>query len=196
MTAGRTNSNQLSQHWGTPEKYVSLIRVFFEGQIDLDPCSNGFSIVKATREYLLPDNDGLIESWNYRNIFVNPPYGSDKQRGTRISDWLCRCQLANYKYNSQVVALVPVAVNTGHWKKYVWGKASAVCFLADTRLKFSVNGKDDGKGAPMACCLVYWGNNVDRFKDYFQVCGAALDIRQLIKMRDSSDISINQETIF
>ena len=36
MSAGRT-VNSLSQHWGTPQKYVDVIRRFFEGVIDLDP---------------------------------------------------------------------------------------------------------------------------------------------------------------
>ncbi|MFA6922574.1 MAG: hypothetical protein WC216_12090, partial [Gallionella sp.] len=63
MTAGRT-LNTVSQEWGTPEKYVQAVREFFGGQIDLDPCSNKYSIVQAKVEYKLPIHDGLKVSWN------------------------------------------------------------------------------------------------------------------------------------
>jgi len=40
--------------------------------------------------------------------------------------------------------------------KYVWGTATGVCFPYDTRLRFLVEGKDEGKGAPMACAMIYF----------------------------------------
>ncbi len=30
----------------------------------------------------------------------------------------------------------------------------------DTGLRFLENGYDTGKGAPMACCMIYWGTSV------------------------------------
>ena len=150
MTAGRT-LNTISQEWGTPENYVEAVREFFGGRIDLDPCSNKHSIVHATVEYWLPKHDGLNASWDFPTIYVNPPYGIDKDRGTSIKHWLSRCAAANHGHRSEVLALVPVATNTGHWKNHVFGKATGVCFLYDTRLKFLVNGRNGGKGAPMSC---------------------------------------------
>ena len=144
MSAGR-KINTLSQEWGTPEKYVQAIREFFDGEIDLDPCSNEFSIVGARVEYMLPENDGLKASWNFKHIYVNPPYGLDRKRGTGIKSWLYRCAQAHKTFGSEVLALVPVATNTGHWKRYVFGKAAALCFLYDTRLKFLVNGQNGAK---------------------------------------------------
>jgi len=178
MSAGRT-VNSKSQTWGTPKKYVDAVRDFFDGIISLDPCSNEYSIVNAEKEYSLPSNDGLKESWNFPTIYVNPPYGSDRERGTTIKNWLVKCALANEKYNSEVLALVPVAVNTSHWKQSVFGKAKAVCFLYDTRLKFLENGLDVGKGAPMACSIVYWGNNYDKFYEEFIKFGAVVDLSHL-----------------
>ena len=159
MSAGRSVNSQ-SQHWGTPPKYVRAIKMFFYGKIQLDPCSNEYSIVNAQTEYSLPHQDGLKESWDFDTIFVNPPYGGDKERGTTIKHWLAKCVDAHCMYQSEVLALVPVATNTGHWKRSVFGKARAICFLYDTRLKFLENGQDKGKGAPMSCALIYWGNNV------------------------------------
>jgi hypothetical protein len=178
MTAGRTVIG-LSRDWGTPEKYVRAVRSVFHGEIDLDPCSNRFSIVHAKTEYRLPENDGLRESWNFRHIYVNPPYGSDKDRGTRISDWLARCSHAHEQYGAEVLALVPVATNTGHWKKHVWSAATSIAFLYDTRLKFLVNGDPNNKGAPMSCAMVYWGKAPSRFHEALIKHGAVVDVREL-----------------
>lgn len=175
MTAGRTTASA-SQSWCTPPKYVDAIRLFFGGAIDLDPCSNQYSIVRAAVEYCLPEQDGLRSDWNFRRIFVNPPYGADRERKTTIKNWLFRCNQAHIEHGSEVLALVPVATNTAHWKHFVWGAASAVCFLYDTRLKFLVNGQDEGKGAPMSCALVYWGTRVAEFDEAFRTFGAIVDL--------------------
>ncbi len=178
MTAGRTvNSN--SQDWCTPAKYVDAVREVFRGEIALDPCSNAHSIVNASVEYRLPAQDGLAESWEYPTIYVNPPYGADRTRCTRIKDWMRRCAVARERYGSEVLALVPVATNTRHWKDYVWGDADAVAFLYDTRLRFLVDGRDEGKGAPMSCAMVYWGDRFDNFNLVFTAFGAVVDLRPL-----------------
>jgi len=176
MTAGRSIVS-ISQNWCTPPKYVRAVREVFKGRIALDPCSNRHSVVLAEVEYRLPEADGLRRSWDFPTIYLNPPYGADRQRGTTIKDWLRRCALAHEEYGSEVLALVPVATNTRHWKDYVWGVAAAVCFLYDTRLRFLVDGKDEGKGAPMSCAMVYWGRHVARFETVFLPHGAVVDLR-------------------
>ena len=178
MTAGRTVNSQ-SVNWCTPPKYVDAVRKVFDGKITLDPCSNEWSIVHAKIEYQLPEHDGLRESWDYPTIYVNPPYGSDKERRTTIKHWLYKCAFAHKHHGSEVLALVPVATNTSHWKEYVWGRATAVCFLYDTRLRFLVEGKDEGKGAPMSCAMIYWNRNIDVFLDVFNEFGAVVDLQAL-----------------
>lgn len=190
MSAGR-NINTLSQSWGTPLKYVKAVKDVFGGHIDLDPCSNEYSIVHAKTEYRLPEHDGLKESWDYPTIFINPPYGIDKVRKTTIKNWLAKCTHANEQYNSEVLALIPIAANTAHWKKYVFTKARAICFLYDTRLRFLENGKDGGKGAPMACAMIYWGNNYHRFYSVFIEYGAVVDISNL----QGEHIGIERKTL-
>ena len=179
MTAGRNNAESLSQSWCTPAKYVDAVREFFRGVIELDPCSNRYSIVKARIEYLLPHVDGLAASWNYPTIYVNPPYGRDPRRGTTIRDWLRKCAEAHAQHGAEVLALVPVATNTRHWKQHVFGAATAVAFLYDTRLRFLVDGKDGGKGAPMSCAMTYWGRRYNRFEKTFCGFGAVVDLRHL-----------------
>ncbi len=180
MTAGR-KINTFSKEWGTPDNYVNIIKEFFGGNINLDPCSNKYSIVNAKVEYKLPKYNGLQESWNFSTIYVNPPYGINKKYKTSIKDWLFRCSLANEKYKSEILALIPVATNTGHWKKYIFGKATGICFLADTRLKFLMNGKKIGTGSPMACAMIYWGIDFKRFSQIFQEFGAVVNINNLKK---------------
>ena len=178
MSAGRTINSQ-SQTWGTPLKYVRAVKAFFGGSIALDPCSNAYSIVKAETEFRLPAQDGLAEDWNYPTIYVNPPYGADRERGTTIKHWLAKCALSHQKYDAEILALVPVATNTGHWKKSVFGHAQAVAFLYDTRLKFLENGQDVGKGAPMSCAMIYWGKSDEQFYDIFIQFGAVVGLAHL-----------------
>lgn len=178
MTAGRKVVGT-TKDWGTPKKYVDAVRRCFLGRISLDPCSNKYSIVQAEVEYLLPKQDGLRESWNFPTIYVNPPYGIDQEHGRTIKDWLRRCEEAHRVHAAEVVALVPVATNTGHWKRYIYGKATAICFLYDTRLRFLENGSDSGKGAPMSCAMIYWGKHFERFSEIFLPFGAVVSLDNL-----------------
>ena len=70
-------------------------------------------------------------------------------------------------------------------------KAKTICFLYDTRLKFLENGQDTGKGAPMACAMVYWGANTNSFFESFIHHGAVVDISPLI----GEQIGISREII-
>jgi hypothetical protein len=110
---------------------------------------------------------------------------------TGIKNWLYRCALAHKTYGSEVLALVPVASNTGHWKKYVFGKARSICFLYDTRLKFLVNGENGGKGAPMSCAMVYWGKDHVKFSHIFRKFGAVLSLKEVATPADS-DHAVSQ----
>lgn len=114
------------------------------------------------------------------NHLCKPPYGIDKDRGTTIKNWLAKCAYTNEEYHAEILALVPIAANTAHWKKYVFTKAKSICFLYDTRLRFLENGQDIGKGAPMACAMIYWGNNPLRFYEVFIQHGAVVNISNLI----------------
>lgn len=174
MTAGR-QSISIAKDWCTPPSIVDSVHKVFGGAIALDPCSNEHSLVSADKSYLLPDHDGLVESWDYPTIYVNPPYGSDTSRGTRIADWFARMAEAAGR-GSEVIALVPVATNTGHWKSYVYPVASAVCFLYAPRVRFYINGVEDRKGAPMSCAVIYYGTDADKFAVEFSSHGAVVPL--------------------
>jgi hypothetical protein len=69
-------SNQ-SNDFNTPPELVQPIKEFWGGKIDLDPCSNKGSLVKADTEWTLPTNS-LKQPWAIKQprttVFVNPPY--------------------------------------------------------------------------------------------------------------------------
>jgi hypothetical protein len=140
MTAGRISISD-NKEWCTPQKYADVIHSFFDNQLDLDPCSNKYSHIQSKVKYYLPEIDGLSASWQFHRIYVNPPFGRDKNRKTSIHAWIRKCQESHNLYNSEVLALIPVATNTTYWRKHIWNFASNICFLFDTRLKFCLNGK-------------------------------------------------------
>ena len=168
MTAGR-KSIQNKQDWNTPIKYANAIHKFFNFQLEFDPCSNLESIIESKYKCILPV-DGLKEKWNFKTIYINPPYGRDIERKTTIKNWIKKAYESHQKYLSEILMLIPVATNTSHWKEYIFGKSS-ICFLFDTRLVFRINGKEKNKGSPMACAIIYFGNDFQRFKNIFSEFG-------------------------
>lgn len=164
-----------NKSWNTPLKYVKLIDEFF-GNIELDPCSNEYSLINSTTKYCLP-LDGLKESWNFKTIFINPPYGKSPETKTSIYNWIQKGAKANEEYNSEILYLIPVATNTKHFKDLIFKSACGICFLNDTRLKFSSEGVEDKKGAPMSCCIVYFGDNYNKFEKIFSDSGRCFKIK-------------------
>jgi hypothetical protein len=102
---------------------------------------------------------------------VNPPYGRNHENKTTIYDWIKKCYVTYNTYNSEIIALIPVATNTKHWKEFIFKTSSSILFLSDTRLKFYLNGEEHKKGAPMACAMIYWGDNVVGFNNVFKDYG-------------------------
>ncbi|WP_051259834.1 DNA N-6-adenine-methyltransferase [Corynebacterium sputi] len=178
MTAGRKSVSD-TKHWCTPPGILDSVRSVFGGKIDLDPCSNEHSLVNASVEYKLPENDGLAESWDFERIFVNPPYGSDPVRKTRIAHWFAKIA-ESVRNGSEVIALVPVATNTRHWKNHVFPLAAAVCFLYEPRVKFYIDGREDPKGAPMSCAIIYYGRHLESFAENFRHHGAVVPMTGVV----------------
>ena len=175
MTAGRSSRGDKNKDWNTPQKYVDLILEFFDNEIDLDPCSNEYSILPASLQIMPPEN-GLSQNWNCDKIYVNPPYGRCSLSKTSIKDWFIKVRDTRDQYGGEILMLVPVATNTSHWKECVFNHASSICFLNDTRLKFLKDGKLCKKGCPMACCIIYYGDNLDKFHNVFKSSGNILNV--------------------
>jgi hypothetical protein len=63
--------------WGTPDTILGKARELFEGEIDLDPCTElAFQAAVRARIFYTPelDQDGLRLSW-FGNVLCNPPGG-------------------------------------------------------------------------------------------------------------------------
>lgn len=142
------------QDWCTPKNIVDLIHGF--KPIQLDPCSNSSSIVNAKEIYSLEDyQDGLILPWKSLS-FINCPY--DKS----IAMWLSK---AEFEYNTNAVesiTLIPARTDTKWFHNY----CNTICFIKG-RLKF-LGAKSS---APFPSMLVYFGNDVAYFHNYFQYIG-------------------------
>jgi len=190
MTAGR-NAVSHTKDWCTPPVIVRSVKAVFGGSIHLDPCSNQFSLVGAETSYELPYTDGLMESWDYPTIYVNPPYGTDPTRKTRIIHWFARiAEAANN--GSEIIALVPVATNTAHWKQYVYPCATALCFLYEPRVRFYIEGREDIKGAPMSCAIIYYGKHFSRFADEFKLHGVVIPLKDAVLPQTADIVQIKK----
>lgn len=124
------------------------------------------AMFNADVEFIPPNNDGLSKVWNSKNIFVKPPYGREEE-----SNWLSKCAFSNGLYDLEILALVPVATNSSHWKDYVFGEASAICFFNDTRLK-------------IPCAMIYYGENITKFRFIFSEYGAVVNISDRLSFVD------------
>jgi hypothetical protein len=97
----------LSCDWCTEDRLCDLNVKLFGKQVDLDPCSNPHSHVRAKREYMLQNgHDGLVDPWDIPDVtdaFVNPPFGKGWWKwkehaptctgGARDNSW-CECGAA------------------------------------------------------------------------------------------------------
>ena len=142
MSRGAMGSHQ-STRAQTTTWLTQLDLIEALGTFDLDPCGHpGWPT--AQRTICLPD-DGLTADWSGR-VWLNPPYGSEVWR------WCAR--LADHGHGT---ALIFARTETAGFVREIWGKASAVLFLAG-RLHFH---RPDGTrasanaGAPSA--LVAYG---------------------------------------
>ena len=148
-------------NWNTPENALHLVYRHM-GQIDLDPCSNPESIVKAELALSLENGDnGLTQPWEGR-VYVNPPYGRE------ISWWVLKClRESKLPRCLEIIALLPARTDTG-WFEECW-KADAICFWKG-RLTFL----GAQHPAPFPSCLVYWGPQPERFYGIFSIAGKVI----------------------
>ncbi len=107
--------------WCTPNSVLKLVRKFFGGHIDLDPCSGSLSSVAAYKAFTEKD-DGLAQEWRGRT-FMNPPYG----RG--MPEWLAKAMYSgDARSRAITVGLIPARVDAEYFHEFIWRGASAVCF--------------------------------------------------------------------
>lgn len=110
--------------WETPQDLFDELDEEFH--FTLDAASSDLN-AKCEKHYTIED-DGLSQSWEGNNVFLNPPYGRT------MKDWMRKAYEESQRENTTVVALVPARTDTAWFHDYVYGKAE-LRFLRG-RLKF------------------------------------------------------------
>ena len=191
--AGRIASAATTE-WRTPGAIIGMIRAFFRRDIDLDPCGTAGHEI-AGKTVLLP-KDGLALEWgNFETVFVNPPFGTSyvklwecitpkelkrrclagetkdyEWRKQTLGMWVEKAEISSRVGGSQVVMLIPAAVDTAWWQGIILPRAAGICFIKG-RVKFDGNSKGP---ATMPCALVYFGEAGRRFRVTFKELGRCL----------------------
>src|SRR6267378_37075 len=114
------NPEGRTNDWLTPPEILDRL-----GKFDEDPCP-----------YPRPDWDGLRVDWHGR-VWCNPPF-SRRER----EQWMRRMAIHN-----NGIMLIPAATETKAFYNWVWGRASAICFV-EGRPHFHY---PDGRRAPFNC---------------------------------------------
>ncbi|RDC61360.1 hypothetical protein HME9302_02582 [Alteripontixanthobacter maritimus] len=132
----------------TPPEFMDAIYDAF-GQIDLDPCANDLSTVKACRRILLSEGgDGLAACWNGRFVFVNPPFSA-------IVAWLEYAHAQWRAGHAETIACL-VPIRTDHRFFHDTLRHQADIFIVRGRVGFETpSGKKQSNFQPLV--LVVFG---------------------------------------
>lgn len=152
-TEGHRRQQGGTDVWLTPPAILAAL-----GPFDLDPCAapEPRPWATAARHIALPE-DGLRAHWAGR-VWCNPPYSD-------TAPWLAK--LADHGHGT---ALIFARTETVTFQRHVWGRASALLFLAG-RLTFHRHTGQAGRanaGAPSV--LIAYG---DADAEVLRSCGLA-----------------------
>lgn len=155
--------------WYTPKNIIDAVRDCM-GSIDIDPasCEEANKIVQANKIYT-EQNNGLTKDW-HGNIFLNPPY--ENKLITDFADKLI------IEYNNQNVINACVIVNNAtetKWFNIFIEEANAICFPKG-RVKFYDATKGRGSAPLQGQAIIYYGTNIERFKESFKNIGFVVRI--------------------
>ena len=150
--------------WNTPKEFIDVVRKFFGGEIDLDPCSNkqAQKVIQAG-VYWTKEDDCLTKKW-FGNVFINPPYSTNLL--TPIIDHL----IANLPNTNRVLCLIHNITETSVFHKLMNYCNSFV--LLHGRLSFC-KGDNERTSNVRGSVLFYFCNDYKEqmFERYFSPCG-------------------------
>lgn len=133
MSSARTGTGR--DDWNTPPEVLELVRQL--GRIDLDPCSNGNSLVEAASVLDgAGQGDGLRAAWGeYVSagglVFVNPPY-------SKAATWAAK-MVEQAECGVPIVALVAARTDTRYWQ--AMHRAADAIGLWRRRMRFWLDGE-------------------------------------------------------
>jgi len=114
-----------NDNWATPNWFVRKLENELHIKFTLDPCTTQEK-AKAPNYFTIED-DGLNQSWEGHNVFVNPPYSNNKE-------WVKKCYEESLKPNTLVVLLIPARTDTRYFHE-ICMKADLIYFIKG-RIKF------------------------------------------------------------
>lgn len=148
-------SKKLNSYCTPPEIIKLVVKIL--GRIDLDPCSNPYSMIISKRKFTELDGEKtFISKWIGKKIFINPPFSPSKLQDKFIE------KAINESKNKEILILVPCRTETIRWQKNIFKKCDAICFL-NKRIKFFIKFKRK-KNAVGSMALCYLGKRPKRFK--------------------------------
>jgi hypothetical protein len=149
----------------TPRPIARLMYRQFRGLADLDPCHDPTGLTLARTNYdVRRGHDGLALPWRGK-VFLNPPYSLP-------APWLERAARLWSRGLAETLAIVNVQSGARYWHKWVWKRASAICFL-EGRVAFLHGGKPEN-GNRYDQAVIYYGKDVGRFRRIWGTEGAVV----------------------
>jgi phage N-6-adenine-methyltransferase len=126
--------------WGTPTWLIHLVETKF-GKIDLDVAASAQN--HACERWFGKEQDGLVQPWEGKVVWCNPPYGRD------VGMWLDKAKFEVLQGRAgTVVMLLPARTDTRWFHEYA--EVTAV-YMFKGRLKFLK--EDLPEPEPFAVCF-------------------------------------------
>lgn len=166
------NFSSAEIEWYTPREYVEAAREVL-GEIDLDPASCFVANEKVrAAQIFTKEDDALSQPWHGR-VFMNPPYGVDKETKSSVAGMFCMKAIDEYIAGNIEAAII--LVNSAHAQK--WQKPLyqfPVCFV-DHRIAFESSDGVINKAPTFMNIFVYLGDDKAKFADVFAKHGYVME---------------------
>jgi phage N-6-adenine-methyltransferase len=147
LGAARTRNNGRyngrGREWETPPEIFYPLNDEF--QFTLDPCATPDN-AKCGRFYTESDN-GLLKSWAYERVFMNPPYGRE------IYAWTRKAREESHN-GALIVGLLPASTDLSWWHDDVLVAWSEIRYIRG-RVRFLTGGPYRASGF-FASVVVIW----------------------------------------
>ena len=162
--------------WNTPVEFVGDVIRFFNGSLDLDPCSNSTESPNVpARQVYTEETNGLAHEWIADSVFMNHPYSNSKEWVPYAAS---QYECGNAK---EMVLLIKLDVSTKWWRsveKYPW-------IAVNRRLRFGTAAS----AAPFQSAIVYLGPNLSEFRRVFGKYGQLyVPVSESVHHRHGSDL--------
>lgn len=148
-----------------------------DGQVVLSAkqWTRGRKLFKDYQKLLATATQSDITAANVNALEMISDVEAARFRATSIRNWVDKAIYHHREDQTQVLTLIPAAVDTATWQDGVFPTADAVCYIKG-RLTFLGNVKGP---APMACAIVGWVDDTDRFVKVFSKLGTCHRLRSL-----------------